>query len=360
MIEKLELKNFQSHESSALEFHPGLNVIIGTSDSGKSAVLRSLYWAINNRPLGTSMVSHWNLDEKGSIIGQTFSAVQVNGKMVKRQKSKEANEYLVDGVSMEALGTEVPATIYDILNIQEVNVQKQMDAPFLLSESSGEVARFFNRTIKLDLIDKVLSLVEKEKREVKAKLQTVETEVAALEKKSATFEWLPAARTNLEKAQHIATKFESTQQSAAQLKIQVEKYRTTRETIQSFLWLASGDELVQAISSKNVSISDISKNISDISDRTAAYSSHQKTLEKLTFLNAAPEIITKISSLQKQIAEAADSVDSLDDSISGFQSTRKKIQELIESIAEAEKELPKSCPLCGSALRSEDEIHSHS
>ncbi|MCK9524299.1 MAG: AAA family ATPase, partial [Limnochordia bacterium] len=39
MIEKLTLKNFQSHKHSELEFAPGLNAIIGQSDSGKSALL---------------------------------------------------------------------------------------------------------------------------------------------------------------------------------------------------------------------------------------------------------------------------------------------------------------------------------
>jgi len=37
-----------------------------------------------------------------------------------------------------------------MFNFDSVNIQKQMDAPFLLSESAGEVARFFNSTIWLE------------------------------------------------------------------------------------------------------------------------------------------------------------------------------------------------------------------
>ena len=42
MIKKLHLKNCQSHKDSLLEFSPRLNVFVGDTDSGKSAIIRGL------------------------------------------------------------------------------------------------------------------------------------------------------------------------------------------------------------------------------------------------------------------------------------------------------------------------------
>ena len=59
MIKSLELFNFQSHAHTLIEFSDGVNIISGTSDSGKSAILRALRWVIRNEPSGLGVVSWW-------------------------------------------------------------------------------------------------------------------------------------------------------------------------------------------------------------------------------------------------------------------------------------------------------------
>ena len=51
-IKKIIIDNFQSHEHTEIEFGPGLNVIVGPSDYGKSAVVRALRWVLYNEPRG--------------------------------------------------------------------------------------------------------------------------------------------------------------------------------------------------------------------------------------------------------------------------------------------------------------------
>ncbi|MFR9297315.1 MAG: AAA family ATPase, partial [Aedoeadaptatus pacaensis] len=43
-IEKIILVNFQSHVYSELSLSRGVNVIVGPSDSGKTAIMRALRW----------------------------------------------------------------------------------------------------------------------------------------------------------------------------------------------------------------------------------------------------------------------------------------------------------------------------
>ena len=56
MISRVCLQNFQSHEESELELSPGINVIVGSSNSGKSAIVRAMEGVRTNRPWGTSFV----------------------------------------------------------------------------------------------------------------------------------------------------------------------------------------------------------------------------------------------------------------------------------------------------------------
>ena len=79
MIKQINIKNFQSHKSTQLKLDPGVNVIVGSSDSGKTAIIRAYLWVVDNRPLGNAFVSHWALDEKGKQKEPTSVSIIVNG-----------------------------------------------------------------------------------------------------------------------------------------------------------------------------------------------------------------------------------------------------------------------------------------
>lgn len=144
MIKSLSIQNYQSHKDTHLEFNKGVNIIIGASDSGKSAILRALRWLAWNRPSGDAMRSHWG--------GKTRVELFTDNVHLVRSKDKE-EEYILGDTHFKAFRTEVPKEIQDVLNITEVNLQRQLDAPFLLSNTPGEVASYFNRIARLDKID---------------------------------------------------------------------------------------------------------------------------------------------------------------------------------------------------------------
>ena len=80
MIHSIKIQNIQSHKDTQLEFNPGINAIVGSSNNGKSAILRALYWVVYNRPLGTdNLLSHWAFDKKGNQLA-SLSSVSSQGK----------------------------------------------------------------------------------------------------------------------------------------------------------------------------------------------------------------------------------------------------------------------------------------
>lgn len=171
MIKSIELKNFRSHKDSKLVFSNGINTIIGSSGRGKTQVLRAFYWVKDNKPDGLSYISHFNRDAKGNPIEPTEVILELeNNVFIIRSRSKEFDGYKIikneKEKTFEAMNRKVPEEVTTLLNLTEVNVQKQMDAPFLLSGSAGEAARFLNGIIRLDIIDNVLGKADMKHRKL--------------------------------------------------------------------------------------------------------------------------------------------------------------------------------------------------
>ncbi len=57
-IKTLILRDFQLHSHTVIEFTDGLCTIVGSSDNGKTAILRALSWALFNEPIESEIVQH--------------------------------------------------------------------------------------------------------------------------------------------------------------------------------------------------------------------------------------------------------------------------------------------------------------
>ncbi|MCG4585937.1 AAA family ATPase, partial [Anaerosalibacter bizertensis] len=83
-IKKVVLENFQSHKYTELEFDEHLNVIVGPSDQGKSAIIRGIKWALFNEPSGNFFIREGANDCSVTVI---FN----DNTKIKRYKSKSKN-----------------------------------------------------------------------------------------------------------------------------------------------------------------------------------------------------------------------------------------------------------------------------
>src|SRR3972149_6012740 len=73
MLKSLRVKNFQSHRDSLIKFSPGVNVLVGDPQNGKTAILRALNLVRTNRPSGFRFHSHFAKDGNTEIIIETDS-----------------------------------------------------------------------------------------------------------------------------------------------------------------------------------------------------------------------------------------------------------------------------------------------
>jgi exonuclease SbcC len=327
MIESLLLSNFQSHEETRLDFVPGVNVIIGSSNSGKSALMRGLFWVLNNRPSGTAFVSHWNQDKKGEPVDNTEVMVTTKeGGEVLRIRAKGANAYLIDGKTAEAIRTDVPPEVIEVLNMNDINVQRQMDGPFLLSESSAEVARFFNRIIHLDVIDTVLAEAERQRRALGQSVQAKTLEAEKHLEKAESLSWVDEAQALFGKAENVNDRITETRAQAEVLQASVEDYGRQTKVVAQATKLISLDLPIRAIENLNSSIEANALQRQTLSELIGTHQRHLETVNRAEKLLAIEALVTKANTLYEANGEAKDRMSILQESIRTYRSQETAIE----------------------------------
>ena len=211
MIKSIRLKNFQAHEDASLELSTGVNVITGSSDAGKTAILRGLRWAVFNKPSGSSFV-------RSGTNNTEVEVMLYDGLCVKRAKQGNVNRYIIGSETLTAFGSRLPEAVSELFNLSESNFQQQLERPFLLDQSSGEVAAFFNKTANLDAIDRATTRLKKGIRDNELKITLQEEKIKELETSLKEFENLEAIDKLVGDIEHIAQEKEKVLRQNAQLK----------------------------------------------------------------------------------------------------------------------------------------------
>lgn len=343
MIKSLEIKNVQSHKDSKLVFSPGINALVGTSNNGKSAVLRALMWAITNRPLGTEiLLSNWAYDSKGKQCEEMSVTVEKGNSTLIRRKTKTDNEYIIDDEVLEAIKTDVPEQVKNFFLLSETNIQKQQDSPFLLSQSSGKIAEYFNRIVRLDIIDRVLSNAESSRRKMKNQLESSENQEQKLQKEFEKFEWIDSVEKLIEKIKLLNSKGEELSEIKEDLEESVEKFEAaSREKYPDF---KKELKLISQIDEINEENMEMSKHLDDLNSQIEEF---EEVSEKSFDFSKEKKIIDAIENINLDRNE----IEKLEEDIERFEASEKTIIGCIENIKELTKQLPSICPFCGAKMK---------
>lgn len=177
-ISEIHLNDFQSHADTKLRLSPGLNVIVGPSDSGKSAILRALWWLLYNKPKGADFVR----------IGSTKASVKAvfsSGSYVKRDRTKSSSgsyAYRVPGsdeVKLKGIGSTLPPEVVSIHKMPllsvagddvSVNIARQFDPPFMLGSGPSFTISMLDIMTRNDIVFEAIRLMKAELQANKAVL----------------------------------------------------------------------------------------------------------------------------------------------------------------------------------------------
>jgi len=193
-IKKLEIKNFQSHKGTVLEFVDGLNIIVGPTNTGKSSILRALKKVIRNTPDGNNFV---NIDETECTINVvTDKDEEVTRRVIVSKGDTKTNEYVLNNSTFEKFGREIPVEINQVFGIPEIefetikldlNFADQLEGPFLLMSPPSLKAKVLGKLTGVDVLDKSIVRTNKYLRQLNNEIKTNTETVETLEKELSEF-----------------------------------------------------------------------------------------------------------------------------------------------------------------------------
>jgi len=346
MIESLKLVNFQTHKKSLFEFSPGINVITGKSDEGKSSVIRALYWLLFNKPSGNEFIN-WNA--KKCIVTSV-----INGHEIVREKSNGGtNKYIVDGDDFNATRTDVPEQVTELTKITHTNIQMQDDPYFMLSLNSGDVGRKLNEVVGLNQIDKSIKYVNGVYRKSFNRHNHIKEDVTELESKLSKY-------TTLDSIEQLNSKYTSIENNLDQIEGILDIMRELIDDLEELIDLKDESEKLNTLSNdigeyldKDNSIEDTDKTIQRIKNIISSIENDASTIDTLSKFHK--EIETYLSdylSQEDQHTKLHDNVLHIQELMTTMDAAAQEVSEIESTVNEVENEFHKfkqsikECPLC--------------
>lgn len=350
MLSSIHLKNFQGHKNTFVEFKKGVNTIIGSSDSGKSSVLRGLLWVMTNRPLGDSFRSHWA--EKD----ETLVEIIWDDHTIRRTKTKTSNTYTLDDETYKAMGTDVPEPILQVLNMSELNTQKQMDSPFLLSMPSPDIAKLLNKITNLNIIDKAFanmnSMVNTNRSLEKQLLQEEKKYKDTLKQ----YEGIEDLNNKANAIKKEVDDLYSKKESHEDLYDAIQKIQTCSIKIRD---LSKVEMMYKEIKNKATKILEIEKTPNNICSLIERIKTHTRLKKSTTKLTNQTKTLQKIREQIQEVNEKQNDIKQLSKKINEIKETKEKLSTHQKIVSDLEKSIysisPNICPLCGNKIK--DTIH---
>jgi hypothetical protein len=144
----------------------------------------------------------------------------------------------------KAFGTEVPAEIQQVLNLSDINISKQFDPPFLLTESPGAVAIFLNSVAHLEKIDSSIRNVQGWIRGLEQDLVSGQKQIDQYTEELAGYEYLEKLEIDLEILEQQEKDRTQLKNSVQKLSTLISQYQSVEAEIEEIsVWLRMEEEV---------------------------------------------------------------------------------------------------------------------
>ena len=302
MIKSIKIKNFQKHQALDIDFSPGLNVIVGSSDKGKSSIFRALYWLRYNRPIsGLEGFRNWGADDKDDMsVSVVFDDCEIT-----RRKSKGKNSYQIDGEPvLDTVRTDVPKDVESRINMNYINFQRQDQALAFLQDTPGETATKIGEIVGLGIISDVLKKLnqyvsdsKKRRGEAKEEIDRINKQISELPTKAKILE----IEKMIDGLENIDEKVSSLEKSRSKLDSSITKVVEFKEELELASVFLSSEELVKNIDLMNKDIWEKEKERKRIEEGLSSREDLLSRREGIQKIIAMEDVALSISELNQQI-----------------------------------------------------------
>jgi len=354
MFKELRLENFQSWKKQTFRFSPGVNVFIGKSDTGKSAAfLRAIRLLATNRPTGDDFISHWV--EKQNLA---VELVLDTGEIVFREKGKGTNLYgighvngLIEDQEFAAFGKGIPEEVVRLLNLHPVNIQGQIDGPFMLNLSPGDAARELNKACKLEGIDRGISNSNKRVRKLEQNIESLTSRSNKFEEDMDALVWIEEAESKLIVLEEKKEAANNLLDKSAQLRGLIGTVEREEENVKQLSVILNAESLLITTLGKYYRLGDLIKKQNKLSNLYHMTIELQETVEKNRKLLKASGRLKELIRLHNEKEVLITKQNQLNYLVNSVEARRAEHKEAEERLERLEKEfhrlMPDVCPLCG-------------
>lgn len=177
-ISKLILTNFQQWKEGEICFKPGLNIIIGDTESGKSTLFR----AINSILTGKMPEDYIRKGTKGCEVEIHFS----DNTIFKRLRTKKENMAIANEMTFDRVGKEIPFEYFNKLGKTSIEFgskelslcsYSQFEPHFFITLSDYDKSKLIGTICGIDIVDKLMDLINKDIRANNTNIKFLEQQI---------------------------------------------------------------------------------------------------------------------------------------------------------------------------------------
>jgi hypothetical protein len=292
--------------------------------------------------------------------GETSINIELNnGDIIERNKTNNDNSYALSNkdsvIPFKAFGTDVPEEIIKALNITEINLQYQLDAPFLLSNTPGEVTQHFNRVAKLDKIDSGIQNIQREIRELEQGIKFKTTQVSQQEEELKKFDHLEKFEVEVEVLEMTEKRLISKRNALKELELLCGELQNTNDEIDEYTNILSLEKQVNSIDNnitlsgeKEVKLLKLESLVNHIQQVNNNISKGEELLKSYDAVNKIIWNIDQRDTFKSQLRSLVNDIQHLTVLQAGIKGTEEQLKILQKQF---DKGMGDTCILCGQSIK---------
>ena len=321
-IKSIEMVNFQSHKYQKINLDRYMNLLVGESDNGKSAILRAIYWVYTGKPTGISFVRYGCDSTEVTIELGNGTKIKHYVSLRPSDKTKVyKNQYTItypDGTE-ETGNTRLLPKVQELLGYcnfaideqqsLDINFMRQGEGWFLISDnvSSPQRAKTIGAIMNTSCVDACLKDCDKELKAINREITLNQAEIVKCDEEISTYEDLEEQKKNIEKVENLLNKIKSISEKKEKITAIKEKINSSKDKIKELNVIISElnkfdlrpkiDE-IKSVLDKMISISKTQNKIINSKNRIDEQSQIINGLKNTeTLVSTISNLQTKISSI---------------------------------------------------------------
>lgn len=229
-ISKVEAFGLWSHYESTFKLSPGLTVITGPNDSGKSSLIRIIRWVFLGKPQGDAFIFKIKDEETGEVLKEAVEGKVIitldNGIVITktRRGSKTIYEHSAFNEPFET--ADVPGEVKQALGIKyysfgdfevALNFAFQLEAPFLISEAASAGAKILGTLAGTQAVDLAIKSIGKDTYQARDNRRKATQDIENYNTKLLEYDNLDQLKAQLILCEDLIVKIDSTADRADRL-----------------------------------------------------------------------------------------------------------------------------------------------